>query len=60
MLNKGYLVFGILVLVLYAVVGVTGWEWATPPRERLSPDVRHGPGGHQSSSSWHSGFRGGK
>lgn len=60
MLNKGYLVFGAIILVLYGVVGLTGWEFATPPRQRLSPDVRHTSGGHHSSSSGYSGFRGGK
>jgi hypothetical protein len=59
MFNKGYAVFGALVLILYAVVGVTGWEFAAAPREKMPPGARHGPGGH-SSSSWHSGFRGGK
>ena len=59
MLNRGYAVFGALVLILYAVMGLTGWEMATPPREKMPPGARHASGGH-STSFWHSGFRGGK
>jgi hypothetical protein len=60
MFNKLYLVFGLVVVVLYGLTGLEGWEYGASRREVLAPDVRNSPGGYRSFHFWHSGFHGGK
>jgi hypothetical protein len=60
MLKKLYLGFGIAVILLYGVAAFQGWEFQTPNREVLPPDVRNSPGGYRSFHFWHTGFHGGK
>jgi hypothetical protein len=60
MLRRFYLLTGMATLALYGVVAFTGWEFGTPPRERIPADVRHSPGGYRSYHFWHAGYHGGK
>ena len=60
MLNRIYVGFGVLVVLLYGASILRGWEYGTAQREVLSPDVRNSPGGYRSFHFWHSGFHGGK
>ncbi len=60
MLGKGYLAGGVLVLALYVTTALAGWEFGSPQRQVVPPDVRHAPGGYRSFHFWHAGYRGGK
>ncbi len=60
MLGKIYLISGIILVLLYALAGIYGWEIGTPKREVLPSSVRQSPGGYRSFHFWHSGFQGGK
>lgn len=60
MLSKFYLVLGVGILALFAVLALTGRELSTAERTQLPPDVRNSPGGYRSFHFWHSGYRGGK
>jgi hypothetical protein len=59
-MNRFYQIFGIALLLLYAVVGFAGWEFSDTKRELLPPSVRNAPGGYRSFHFWHSGYSGGK
>jgi hypothetical protein len=58
--RKGYLTFGVVTLLLYAGIALSGYEFGNPDREFVPADVRHSPGGYRSFHFWHSGYRGGK
>jgi hypothetical protein len=60
MLSRFYLIFGILIIALYAVVAFTGKEFGDTQRQIVPSDVRNSPGGYRSFHFWHSGYRGGK
>jgi hypothetical protein len=60
MLSKTYLLIGILIIGLYAVVAYSGKEFGDTERQIVPADVRNSPGGYRSFHFWHSGYRGGK
>jgi hypothetical protein len=60
MLTKFYLIIGILIILGYALVTVTGQEFGDPQRQVVPADVRQSPGGYRSFHFWHFGYRGGK
>src|SRR5262249_48362977 len=60
MLVKGYRVFMIAVLGLYAFAGFTGYRRTDAERDKVDPSVRSSPGGYRSFHFWHSGYAGGK
>ena len=60
MFTKFYLIFGIIVILLYGVVALTGREFSDTTREILPADARQSPGGYRSLHFWHFGYRGGK
>ncbi|HWP42641.1 MAG TPA: hypothetical protein VNO14_05360 [Blastocatellia bacterium] len=60
MFSRIYLVIGILILALYAIVALGGVEFGDAQRQMIPADVRQSPGGYRSFHFWHSGYRGGK
>lgn len=58
--KKVYLIFGGLIVLLYALTGFNGWEYGDNKREVIPPSVRQSPGGYRSFHFWHSGYQGGK
>ncbi|MFL5339496.1 MAG: hypothetical protein ACJ8F7_04945 [Gemmataceae bacterium] len=59
MLTRIYAVFGGLVLLLYGVAAVTGYEIGTLGQETpTQAAARHAAGGHRAHTFWL--FRGGK
>ena len=60
MFTKFYLIFGIIVILLYGVVALTGKEFGDTTRQVVPADVRQSPGGYRSFHFWHFGYRGGK
>lgn len=60
MLSKIYLVIGVVILALYALVALSGREFGDPERQRAPADVRQSPGGYRSFHFWYVGYRGGK
>jgi hypothetical protein len=60
MFSRFYLILGILIIALYAVVAFTGKEFGDTQRQIVPADVRNSPGGYRSFHFWHSGYRGGK
>jgi len=59
MLSRVYLVVGLLIVALYALVAFSGMEFGNPERQRVPPEVRDSRG-YRSFHFWHSGYRGGK
>jgi len=59
-LNKIGLMLGVLALIGYVVVSMTGTEFGDPDREFVPADVRQSPGGYRSFHFWHAGYHGGK
>lgn len=55
-----YRIFAVVLLVLYAMAGLRGWELGPDERSEIPPSVRQSPGGYRSFHFWHSGFQGGK
>jgi hypothetical protein len=49
-----------VVLVLYLVAGVVGWDVKSSERDRVPGSVRNSPGGYRAYHFWHSGYSGGK
>ncbi|HXG94182.1 MAG TPA: hypothetical protein VNN73_17695 [Blastocatellia bacterium] len=59
MLSKAYVIIGVIVIALYAMLAFTGTEIGSPEKERVSArDVRSSHGSR--IFFWHSGYRGGK
>jgi hypothetical protein len=58
--SRIYLVIGIFIMALYAIVTLGGVEFGDPQRQMIPADVRQSPGGYRSFHFWHSGYRGGK
>jgi len=59
-LIKGYLGLSALVLIVFALAGVFGWELQGGTTERAPGSARQSPGGYRSYHFWHSGYNGGK
>lgn len=55
-----YIVTSAIVLALYAVLGMRGWEPLSEDSEPLPPSAKNAPGGYRSMSLWHVGLHGGK
>jgi len=49
-----------LVLVIYLMAGVFGWDQRASARDRVPGSVRNSPGGYRSYYFWHAGYHGGK
>jgi len=60
MLQKFYVTTGVLILLFYAWVGLTGREFGNPERQKIPADARLSPREYRSFHTWHSGYRGGK
>jgi len=62
MLNLVYVVSAAAVLLVYAIIDFSGWEYDSPPRRVEAADVRRSPGWshHVTAHYFYSGFRGGK
>ena len=60
MLSKIYLIIGIIIVALYGVVALRGYEFGDEKRQVVPADVRQSPGGYRSFHFWHFGYRGGK
>lgn len=60
MMSRAYLVFGLLVISLYAMAELRGLDVTTAPTQFVPSDVRQSPGGYRSFHFWHSGYHGGK
>lgn len=60
MFKKIYLGYGVVTILAYAAIALTGYEFGDPVREFVPADVRQSPGGYRSFHFWHSGYRGGK
>jgi hypothetical protein len=57
---RTYLVAGALLVGLYALGELVGWEPTSTVRGRIEPSVRQSPGGWRTWTFWHRGVRGGK
>jgi hypothetical protein len=60
LLLKIYAGVGGVVLAIYLLAGVMGWETRTSQRDRVPGSVRNSPGGYRSYYFWHAGYHGGK
>lgn len=59
-LIRSYLGLSAVVLVVFALAGVYGWELHDGTTERAPGSARQSPGGYRSYHFWHSGYNGGK
>jgi hypothetical protein len=59
-LNKLYLVFGMLIIAFYGLVALSGREFGDAKRQMIPAEARQAPGGYRSFHFWHAGYRGGK
>jgi hypothetical protein len=59
-LVKAYLGLSVIVLAVFALAGVMGWELRDGTVDRAPGSARQSPGGYRSYHFWHSGYHGGK
>lgn len=55
-----YLGLSAIVLVVFGLAGVLGWELRDGTADRAPGSARQSPGGYRSYHFWHSGYHGGK
>jgi hypothetical protein len=60
MLTRIYLFFGVLLILGYAWMSLTGRELGSPEQQFVPSSVRQSPGGYRSFHFWHTGYSGGK
>ncbi|HZU36017.1 MAG TPA: hypothetical protein VFA18_08920 [Gemmataceae bacterium] len=62
MLTRFYWLTGAVIIGLYALATLSGWELSTPARPLVRPDARRSPGGSvwYGGTSHGGGFFGGK
>jgi hypothetical protein len=59
-LIKIYLGLSLVVLTVFFLAGILGWEVQSGERDRAPGSARQSPGGYRSYHFWHSGYHGGK
>jgi hypothetical protein len=54
-MKRAFTVYAVLVLALYAVASLRGWELGAPRRGLVPQSVRQSPGGYRSFNYWRGG-----
>jgi hypothetical protein len=54
-MKRAFTVYAVLVLVLYAVASLRGWEIGSSRRGFIPQSVRQSPGGYRSFNYWRGG-----
>jgi hypothetical protein len=54
-MRRAFTVYALLVVVLYVVSAVEGWEIGAPRRGFIPQSVRTSPGGYRSFGYWRGG-----
>jgi len=54
-MRRGFTVYAVLVLALYAAASIRGWEMSYPRRGFIPAGVRQSPGGYRSYNFWRGG-----
>lgn len=54
-MRRAFTVYAVLVLGLYSVASLKGWELGSPRRGFIPQSVRQSPGGYRSYNFWRGG-----
>ena len=54
-MRRAFPVYATLVVLLYAVASVRGWEMGAPKRGFIPQSIRQSPGGYRSYNFWRGG-----
>jgi hypothetical protein len=54
-MKRAFTVYAVLVLALYSVATLRGWELASPRRGFIPQSVRSSPGGYRTYNYWRGG-----
>ena len=54
-MNRGYTVYALVILGIYGMAGLRGWELFADKRGFIPAGVRQAPGGYRSYGYWRGG-----
>jgi hypothetical protein len=54
-MKRAFTVYAALVVALYSVAAVRGWEMSSPKRGFIPQSIRQSPGGYRSYNFWRGG-----
>jgi hypothetical protein len=54
-MKRPFAVYAALVVALYSVASVRGWEMGSPKRGFIPQSIRQSPGGYRSYNFWRGG-----
>jgi hypothetical protein len=54
-MRRAFTVYAALVVTLYSVAQVRGWEMSSPKRGFIPQSIRQSPGGYRSYNFWRGG-----
>ena len=54
-MRRAFTAYVVLVLALYSVASIKGWEMGSPRRGLIPQSIRQSPGGYRSFNFWRGG-----